>query len=271
MRPVAKRSQYLMENPLESSRLEDKTDAAAVRRRLELVGLGRGMRALDVGAGTGAVSRVMSELVGDGGEVVALDASTERMKFGARKACGARNIHFLASDLYSPALRNQSFDFVWSEFVFEYLPEPDAAVAHLVQLLRPGGKLVVADLDGNGLFHYPIDPTLEATLNKLAQGLRGVFDPFAGRKLYHRFRRAGLGSIRVHALPYHLYAGAAPDEAMRNWELKMQTLRPRGIRALGGREQEYDQFALEYLKLLRDPEVLNYSVLFLVEGIKPAP
>jgi len=266
MRPVAQRRQYLMENPLEASRLEAKTDAEKVRHRLRLVGLGEGMRALDAGAGTGAVSRVMLELVGNKGEVVALDSSAERMRFGARRA---GRVRFLVSDLYSPALRPASFDFVWCEFVFEYLRKPDAALAELVQLLRPGGKLVVADLDGNGVFHHPIAPRMEASLNKLVRALRGAFDPFAGRKLYHRFRRAGLESIRVHALPYHLYPGAAPPEAMQNWELKMQTLRPRGIRALGGRAQ-YDRFAREFLKLLRNQDALSYSVLFLVEGLRPS-
>ncbi len=212
----------------------------------------------------------MAEMVGNKGEVIALDFSKERTQFGARKAEGARALRFLISDLYRPALRPGTFDFIWCEFIFEYLKDPDAALAQMVQLLRPGGKLVVADLDGNGFFHYPIAPELETAMRKLEEALRGSFDPYAGRKLYHRFRRAGLESIRVHAFPYHLYAGAAPSEAMKNWELKIETLRERGIGALGGRAQDYDRFARAFLDLLRHPDALSYSVLFLVEGLKPA-
>src|SRR5262249_26207440 len=134
MRSVAHRRHYLMENPLEASRLEAKTDAQNVRHRLSLVGLAEGMRALDAGAGTGAVSRVMLELVGHNGEVVALDSSNERAQFGAKRA---GQVRFVVSDLYRPALRPASFDFVWCEFVFEFLRRPDAAIAELVQLLRP--------------------------------------------------------------------------------------------------------------------------------------
>ena len=54
------RSSYLMENPAEASRLEAKTDPAVTERLLSWAGVAAGMRALDAGAGTGAVARVMS-------------------------------------------------------------------------------------------------------------------------------------------------------------------------------------------------------------------
>jgi hypothetical protein len=99
--------------------------------------------------------------------------------------------------------------------------------------------------------------------------LRGSFDPYAGRRLFNRFRRAGLEGVRVHAQPYHLYAGTAAPEEMRNWEQKFATLRPRAAAAFGG-EAAYDAFVAEYLGLLRSPDALNYSVLFMTEWSRPA-
>lgn len=261
---------YLMENPHEPDRLEAKTDREDVDRRLELVGLERGMVALDAGAGTGAIARVMADRVGPAGRVVALDFSAERTSWGAKKAHAERkhNVHFVRGDLYAPPLAD-AFDFVWCEFVVEYLADPDRAIRSLAQLVAPGGKLVVGDLDGNGFFHHPLPDDVAAALAKLEVGLQGAFDPYAGRKLFNRMRRAGLSDLRVHVLPYHLYAGTASDAAMANWTLKLQTIRPRGERVLGG-AAAYQKFSDAFLALLRDPDVLNYSVLFLVEWRRPA-
>ena len=210
---------YLMESAHEAARLEAKTDPERVRQRLEAVGIRPGIRALDAGAGTGAVARVMAEMVAPGGEVIALDFSLDRTRRGSRIArqSGVENLRFIVDDLYSPALRPQSFDFVWCEFIFEYLAEPDLVLSQLADLVRRGGKLVVGDLDGNGMFHYPISPELEGALNRLQEALQGLFDPYAGRKLYHRFCKLGLVPNKVHVLPYHLYAGSISANELSNW------------------------------------------------------
>lgn len=258
-------TRYLMESETEAERLESKTSALETRRQLQLVGLRQGARALDAGAGTGAVARVMAEMVGPKGRVAALDGSAARLAAGARLAEGS-GVAFVAGDVYAPPLREGTFDFIWSRFLFEYLADPDGALAQLVRLLAPGGKIVVGELDGNAVFHHPIPAELEADLGRLIRALEGRFDPFAGRKLYARYRRAGLADIRVHLLPYHLYAGAASEQEMSNWVAKFDALRAVGPSAFGS-AQAYDRFGKRFLDLLRDPETLNYSVLFLVEGI----
>ena len=262
---------YLMESSDEAARLEGKTDADKVRERLRLLDVQPGWRVLDAGAGTGAIARLFAELVGSTGEVVAFDASADRLAHGEKlaRAAGLTRVKFERGDLYSPPFPNDSFDLVWSEFVFEYLADPDAVLARLIPLVRPGGKLVVADLDGNGVFHDPVTPAFAAGMEKLAAAIAGGFDPHAGRKLYNRFRRAGLKDVAVRAMPYHLYPGMAPDQEMDNWRAKFVTLRPRGIAAFGS-EAAYDAFVAEYLGLLRDPDSLNYSVLFMVEWRRPA-
>ncbi len=267
MNSVGTNPDYLMESSAEAERLEAKTDREVSLHQLELVGLGPGMRALDAGAGTGAVARAMCERVGPGGEVVALDGSPERMTFGAAAAKDLPNLRFLTGPLEAPPLPDAHFDFIWSRFVFSYLQDPDLVLNRLCRVARPGGKVVVGDLDGYGFFHYPCPPEVEEGLARLEPALAGRFDPYAGRKLYHRFRKAGLQDVRVHVLPYHLYAGQAAPVHLANWQQKLVTLRPVGIQVLGG-EASWDRFALRFMEMLRDPEVLTYSVLFLVEGTK---
>lgn len=265
----APRGSYLMEGSTEGERLEAKTHPEQVRRRLELVGLTAGMRALDAGAGTGAVARVMAQMVGPSGSVLALDFSAERIRQGALLAAesGLANLDFAVGDLRRPSLPARSFDFVWCEFVFEYLADPDAVLAALADLVAPGGKLVVGDLDGNGMFHYPMPPALESALGQLQRVLQGSFDPYAGRKLYHRFYKLGLVPARVHLLPYHLYAGRIPPDELPNWQAKLSALRPRASAALGGSEN-FDKLAGAFIELLKSDEALTYSVLFLVEWMR---
>jgi len=258
---------YLMESTDEAARLEAKTDAAFTERLLQRVGLREGMRALDAGAGTGAVARVMGRIVGPEGSVVAMDRSEDRLAFGRIRAreLGVHNVAFERGDLETGDIPGGPYDLAWCRFVFEYLREPDAALEHLVRQVKVGGKVVVGDCDGHGTQHFPIDPEVQAGLDRLFRTLEGHFDPYAGRKLYHRFKKAGLEDVTVHIEPYHVYAGATPEAAMLNWKQKFRTVRPKMV---FDRESaaEFDHFTERFLAMLRDENVFTYSVLLLVEG-----
>jgi ubiquinone/menaquinone biosynthesis C-methylase UbiE len=258
-----------MESPAEGDRLELKTDASQSRHQLTLTGLGPGMRGLDAGCGSGAVARVMAEIVGPRGSILAVDASSDRVEQGRRLAAQSAidNLAFARADLRQGPVESDAFDFVWSRFLFEYLDDPDQILTHLVASVRIGGKIVVGDLDGNGVIHYPTTPEFDAGLEQLVSALKGRFDPCAGRKLFNRFRKQHLASIRVHALPYHLYAGTISEREMVNWVTKFQTLAPIGHQAFGGREA-YERWVGVYLDHLRDPDIFTYSTLLLVEGTR---
>jgi ubiquinone/menaquinone biosynthesis C-methylase UbiE len=261
---------YLMENPDEGARLEAKTEDATSDRLLALTDLRPGMRALDAGAGTGAVARRMSRIVGASGSVVALDRSLDRLQQGRNSAAGPDfdNLRFATGDLEcDDDLPHGPYDYVFCRFVFEYLRDPDAALDRLTRAARIGGKIVVADLDGNAAFHHPMSKELEAGLTRVFAALAPSFDPYAGRKLYDRFRRRGLSDVRVHVEPYHVYAGAASAAALANWAQKLRTIRPAALRAFES-ERAYDLWAAEFLEMLRSPDAFSYSVLIVVEGIR---
>src|SRR6266498_4408883 len=76
---------YLMENPREPERLEAKTDLALAEEQLRWAGLRSGMRALDVGCGSGAVTRVMARLTSPA-DTIGVDQSQERLAEARRLA-----------------------------------------------------------------------------------------------------------------------------------------------------------------------------------------
>jgi SAM-dependent methyltransferase len=207
----------------------------------------------------------MAEVVGPDGCVVALDGSLKRLSSG-REIAKETDVSFIAGDLARPPLSEESFDYVWCRFVFEYLRDPASVFDELLRLVKVGGKLVVGDLDGNGLFHHPLPEDMSKAMERLERGLNGRFDPRAGRKLYRLFWERGLSAIRVHLFPYNVYAGAATAPALDNWRQKLDTLKPVGNAVFG--EAGYREFSRRFLDFLGQEGTLSYSVLFLVEGVR---
>ena len=262
-----KSTAYLMEHSGEGRRLEQKTNREESLAQLRMVGLSPGAVALDAGAGTGAVARVMAELVGPAGTVYALEVSQERVAEGRSLASECKNLSFVVGDILAPPFEAGSFDFVWCRFVLQHLPEPERAVRSLVSLVRPGGKLVLGDLDGHGLRHFPISERLQNNLLALQRALKGRQDPLIGRKLFHLCYSAGLSNIEIHILPYHLYPGAAPASAIENWRTKLEVARP-AMEGVFQASADFDAFVEEFLDLLRDPGTFTYSSLILAVGTK---
>jgi hypothetical protein len=142
------------------------------------------------------------------------------------------------------------------------------ALEGLVQCARPGGTVVVGDVDGHGLWNHPMDAVVESGLGTLAAALDGAFDFYMGRKLYGLALECGLDDVQVRIEPYHLYARSIAATALDNWRSKLETVKPRVVDAFGG-EPAYDTFCVAYLALLEDPAVLSYDVLITVQGTKP--
>lgn len=259
---------YLMESEAEARRLAEQEKALPVRQHLLTTGLGPGMAALDAGCGPGGITAVMAELVGPSGSVVGLDINAQRVE-EARAACaGLPQCRFVREDLRRMSLPDASFDYVWSQYVFEYLPDPEQALAELLRVTRPGGRVVVADVDGLGLGNWPLPPDLEADCRTFMAALAAMkLDLYVGRKLFHLYRRAGLADVRVHLAPVWVVAGTADARLMEDWRLRFATLEPVVAPAFGGVEA-YRIFRDRYLALLADPDALKYAVLLITEGRK---
>src|SRR3954471_21400234 len=69
------------------------------RLLLELAGIGRGMRVLDLGTGLGHVARAVADLVGDQGRVVAIDNQARLLKIAAERTADRPQVSFVAADV----------------------------------------------------------------------------------------------------------------------------------------------------------------------------
>jgi ubiquinone/menaquinone biosynthesis C-methylase UbiE len=260
---------YLMEHRTEGTRVRDKTDAAAARSQLLTAGLEPGMTAMDLGCGSGAVTLEMGRITAPG-ITAGIDVSDGRLD-EARSLAKQKVIHnvtFRQANVYSLPFEDNTFDFVWARFLLEYLKDPVVAISEMKRVTKPGGLVVSADLDGNCLFHYPIDPRLEEGIQKVMRLLVSTgFDPWVGRKLYHFYRTVEFSEIKVHMFPHHLIAGAPCDRERNNWRRKIDTLHEKLSPVFPDRE-ELDWIAENFKSMIDSPETFTYSPIIMVVGRK---
>jgi len=115
-------------------------------RMLELAGIQQGQRVLDVATGPGEPAVTAAHRVGLSGHVIATDLAPQMIALGRERAAelGLHNIDFHEMDAEALDLPEQSFEIVLSRFGLMYLPDPQAALERMHQLLVPGGRLVAA-------------------------------------------------------------------------------------------------------------------------------
>jgi SAM-dependent methyltransferase len=261
----------LGESDGETRRLTAQAHEDPVAGRARWGGLQAGMTAVDAGCGPGVVARELARLCGPAGRVVAFDSSPARLaaaRTGPAPAADGAPVEFREGDVLAPPVEPGTADFVFCQFVFEYLRRQADAMAALVRLLRPGGRLLVTDADDIGVHLAPVDDALRQDIRRMREALAATgFDADAGGRLYGLALDAGLTQVEVR-LDARTYAGRAADEELEAWRQRFQALAPVAAAALGGAES-YRRFGDRYLAALLDERVLKYTVIVSVRGIRP--
>lgn len=105
-----------------------------------------GAEVLDVGCGTGAVSRVLATCSGVG-RVVGIDPSPVFLDTARKLAAGLSNLTFVEGDCRSLDYADSSIDIIIFHTTLSHVPAPETAIKEAFRVLRPGGTLAV--FDGN--------------------------------------------------------------------------------------------------------------------------
>jgi len=103
---------------------------------------------LDIGSGSGTDALIAVHLAGPRGRVIGLDL-TEAMRDKLRviaAGAGAANLEVLAGNAEAIPLPNASVDVVTSNGVLNLVPDKSLAFQEIARVLRPGGRLQVADI-----------------------------------------------------------------------------------------------------------------------------
>jgi SAM-dependent methyltransferase len=258
---------YIMEDPREAQRLLDKVDAEEwISKFLEsrLPGV---KSLLSVGCGPGVFLRELAERHPKI-DVVGVDISASRVAEAEKRLRGLPNARVCVGNALSLPFDANSFDLVFCRFLLEYLPDKPRAVEEMGRVCKEGGRIVLQDLDGQLVWHFPEDPELQALTERILNFLGGTgFDPFVGRKLFSFCVGAKLADIQVQVEPYHLYAGTIGEKQFSQWQSKLDIAAPQMRAALGSEEAARD-YSRRFLAYLQSPETLTYSCLFTITASK---
>ena len=133
-----------------------------VRRRRALVrealAARAGERVLDVGCGPGFYAEELLGEIGPEGSVVGIDASPDMLAVAARRCAGHANVEFREGEATALPVEASDFDAALCVQVLEYVADPTTALAQMHRALRPGGRVVVWDIDWATVSWHSADP-----------------------------------------------------------------------------------------------------------------
>jgi arsenite methyltransferase len=215
-----------------------------LRRRAlvhEALGARPGERVLDAGCGPGFYVSEILERVGPEGMVVGVDASPPMLLLAAKRCERQANVRFSEGDVTALPVADAEFDRALSVQVLEYVDDIPAALAELFRVLRPGGRVLIWDVDWATVSWHSDDPQrMERFLRTWDEHLA---DPSLPRTLSARMREAGFEDVEMqgHAFATHqvteeTYGGAlvplmadyvGTDEA-QPWAEDQRDLQARG-------------------------------------------
>jgi ubiquinone/menaquinone biosynthesis C-methylase UbiE len=198
-----------------------------------------------------------------------IDISLARVQAASEKNAGNRQLKFVRGDAQEMQFARNSFDLVYSRMLFQYLSRKEQAMDEIVRVCKPGGTVLLQDLDGQLVWNYPEDAALQGALAQVLGALAKTgFDPFVGRKLFRLAQRAGLENLQVQVECYHLIAGEPSAQILEQWKLKLDIALPQIVQGLGS-ERKARQLVDLFIEYLSRPDTLTYSNVFTVTGEKP--
>jgi SAM-dependent methyltransferase len=109
---------------------------------IERLGVGKGWRCLELGAGNGSIAKMLAHIVGPAGHVVASDIDV-----GFMSGLKAPNLEVRRIDVMQDPLETAHYDFVAARALLHHLPDRKTALARMIDAVKPGGSFLSIEPD----------------------------------------------------------------------------------------------------------------------------
>ena len=135
--------------------LDSRSLSTGHRRLAELLRAGQAV--LDVGCGTGAITRDIAAAVAPGGCVVGLDSNAALLEDARRRHGHLPGLFFTRASVHRLPFR-AAFDLVNASRVLQWLADPRDALRAMMAATRPGGRVVALDYNHGKIAWEPAPP-----------------------------------------------------------------------------------------------------------------
>lgn len=139
----------------------------------------------DLGCGTGQVTAALAPFVG---RVIAVDRSGEMLQAARRRLRSLQNVEVRRGDLEALPVADGELDAATLLLVLHHVPDPAAALAEAARVLKPGGRLLIADM-------LPHDH------EEYRQQMGHVWLGFSEEQMTRLLDAAGFTGVRVNGVP----------------------------------------------------------------------
>ena len=248
---------------LELARIDQQANAIAgpTEMLLRAARIGGSMRVLDVGTGMGHVAMQVAGLLGPDGSVLGIDQSERMVEIAEtrRAAAGVENVTFRQADARTFSA-SEPFDAIIARLLLQHLPDREEFLRSQMELLRPGGILVVIEYDTGAVRSEPQVP-LVASLRDMAESVlrAGGADSRIGVRAGQLLRYAGF--LDVSTLGIQTYHPSTDAIAVDRSTAMIRVLAPQ-IVALGLADEA--ELGLETLESrIRDQLAASDAILMM--------
>jgi ubiquinone/menaquinone biosynthesis C-methylase UbiE len=159
-----------------------------------------GLKVLDVGCGTGAISKGIAAYVGDTGSVTGIDNTERFILSGKESNQSVKNLTLIHSDLFE-FNSSEKFDLIVAARTLQWLSSPKEALVKMKSMLKPGGQISVLDYNHEAIQWTPQPPASMRNFYNIFLKWRadaGMNNRIAD-DLESYFKEAGFHAIEVFA------------------------------------------------------------------------
>jgi ArsR family transcriptional regulator len=139
----------------------------------------------DLGCGTGQLAAALAPFVA---RVIAVDRSADMLQAARRRLREWANVDIRRGDLEALPIQNEALDAATLVLVLHHVPDPSAVLADVARVLRPGGRLLLADM-------------LPHDREEYRQQMGHVWLGFDEDQMRRLITTAGFGKVKIVPMP----------------------------------------------------------------------
>jgi len=114
------------------------------QKAFSVAGVKKGKIAADIGAGSGFITE---GLIGKGLKVIAVDQSEAMLEEMKKKFSSAEGIEYCLGEAEKLPIPDEAVDYAFANMYIHHVESPPKAIKEIVRILKPGGELVITDMD----------------------------------------------------------------------------------------------------------------------------